>query len=94
MSSSLTLKVGNFTSPITFAKTDAEVAQVLRWFIANWADPEPEGLTLAQLNQWRLDQAAARIVNMVRMEAMKARLKELQAQQQNVEQAAVNDTAI
>lgn len=47
MSSSLALKVGNVTSAINFGKTDQEVAQILGWFIKNWADPMPEGLTTA-----------------------------------------------
>lgn len=94
MSSTLVLKVANVTSTITFAKTDAEVAQVLRWFIQDWASPPADGLTQAQLNQYYLDQAAARIAEMVRQEAQRVHLRDLRAQQASVEQTAATDTAI
>lgn len=94
MSSSLTVKVATFTSAITFAKSDAEVATILGYFIADWASPMPDGLTVPQQNQWRLDQAAARIVAMVRQEATRVRLRELKAAQTSVEDQASQDTAL
>lgn len=94
MSSILTLKVATVTSPITLNKTDSEVAQVLRWFIKDWASPEPEGLTNGQLNQWRLDQAATRIVDMVRQEAQRVRLRELREAQASIEEQAATETQI
>lgn len=93
MSSSIVLKVATVTSTVTFAKTDAEVAQVLRWFLADKAEPVPDGLTQAQANQWYLDYATAEIVRYVRREAIKNRLRELK-EQQSVEEQAVSDTAI
>lgn len=94
MASSITLKVATVTSTITLSKTDSEVAQVLRWFIKEWAGPEPEGLTTGQLNQWRLDQAAARMVAMVRQEAQRVRLRELRDAQASLDEQATGETAI
>lgn len=94
MSSSLVLKVANVTSTITFAKTDAEVATILGYFIADYASPMPDGLTQAQQNQWRLDQAAARIVQMIRHEAQRVHLRDLLAAQQSASDQAANDTQI
>jgi len=94
MASSITLKVATLTSAVTFAKTDQEVASVLRLFIKDWASPMPEGLTTAQQNQWALDQATARIVAMVRQEAQRARLRELREAQASIEDLATADTAI
>lgn len=94
MSSSITLKVGNVTSAVTFAKTDQEVATVLRWYIKDWASPMPEGLTTAQRNQWALDRATARIVAMVRQEAARVRLRELRETQTTLEDTAAQDSAL
>lgn len=94
MSSTLVLKVANVTSTITFAKSDVEVAQVLRWFIQDWASPPADGLTQAQLNQYYLDQATARITEMVQREAKRTRLRMLQAGQISVEDQATADVAI
>lgn len=94
MASSITLKVATVTSSVTFAKSDQEVANVLRLFIRDWASPMPEGLTTAQQNQWALDQATARIVAMVRQEAGRVRLRELKEAQTSIEETATADTAI
>lgn len=94
MASSLTLKVATLTSPVTFASSDASVAQILRWFIQDWASPMPAGLTVAQQNQWSLDQAALRIVEMVRHEALNVHLRELKAAQTSIEDQAALDTAL
>lgn len=94
MTSSNTLKVAAVTSIITFAKSDAEVAQILTWFISDWASPEPQGMTAAQLNQWRLDQANARIVGIVRQKAAQNRADQLRAAQISIDQQAANETAI
>lgn len=94
MASSLTLKIAAVESIATFGKTDAEVAQILRWFIADYAGPEPEGMTQAQRNKWQLDQARDRIVGYVRQEAQRNRLHELRAQQASIEDQATTETAI
>lgn len=94
MASSLTLKVASVTSPVTFAKSDAEVAQILRWFLADKAEPPPDGLTQAQLNQWYLDYAAAEIVRYVRREAQRNRPRMLRDSQQGIEAQADAETAI
>lgn len=82
------------TSAITFAKTDAEVATILGYFIADWASPMPDGLTPAQQNQWRLDQATARIVAMVRQEAQRVHLRGLLAAQTSAADQAAADTQL
>lgn len=94
MASSLVLKVAAVTSTITFNKTDAEVAQILRWMMADKAGTPPTGLTTAQLNQWWLDQAAAELVRYARQEAAKNRLRELKTAGGNLEAQAEADTAI
>jgi len=94
MSSTLTLKVATVTSQVTFNKTDAEVAQVLRWFIADKASPPPDGLTQAQTNQWYLDQATAEIVRYIRQEAMRNRRAVLLQAQADIDAQAGIDTDI
>lgn len=94
MTSSLTLQVGNLTSTITFSKTDTQTGQVLRWFIASKVTPPAEGLTVAQKNQYYLDEAAAEIVRLIRQEAQRTRFRELRAEQASIEQTAENETAI
>lgn len=94
MASDLRIRVANFTTTITFAKTDSEVANVLRLFVQDWAAPPAAGLTQTQLNQYYLDQAAARIVEMVRQEARRVRVRQLLAEQASVEETATNETAI
>jgi hypothetical protein len=94
MASSITLRVGNLTSTITFAKTDAQIAEILRWWIQDWASLPPEGSTQQQQNQHNLDQAAARIVATVRQEAARVRLRELRAAQANLEDQASADTQL
>lgn len=88
------LKVASLTSTIDFSKTDAEVATILRWLIKDWASPPPEGLTQAQLNKYNLDQAAARIVDMVRQEAARIRLRELRDEQASIEDQAASETSL
>lgn len=93
MSSTLTLKVAAMQSQITFAAGDAQVATVLTYFISDWAGPMPDGLTQAQQNQWKLDQAAARIGEMVQSTARRNRLRDLQAQG-TLETQADGDTTL
>lgn len=94
MSSSLTLKVATVTSTITFTATDQQVANILTWFIEGWAGDMPSGLTQAQQNQWRLDQATQRIVDYVRATAQQNRLRDLQAAQQSLSDQAASDTQL
>lgn len=97
MSSTLTLKVASVTSPADLnktGKTDAEVANILEYFIADWASPMPDGLTTAQANQWKLDQANARLVDYMRSTARANRLKQLRAQQASIETQADTETQL
>lgn len=91
MASSNTIQVASVTSTRTFGKTDAEVAQVLRWFLVDKTGPPPEGMTVAQTNKWYLDQTNDAIVNYVKREARMNRLRELQSTG-TLEAQADNDT--
>lgn len=92
MSSSSVLKIASVTSTKTFGKTDAEVAQIIKWFLADKAGPPPEGLTQAQLNQWYLDQANDEVVDYIRREARRNRVKELREAQGVLEEQAGTET--
>jgi len=94
MASSSVLKIATVTSTKTFAKTDAEMAQIVRWFLADKAGPPPEGLTQAQTNQWYLDQANDELARYIQSEARRNRLKELRAAQQSIEDQATSETNI
>lgn len=94
MSSTLTLKIATLTSAVTFAKTDAEVAQILRWFVQDRMSPIPDGLTQQQQNQLALDAATAEIVRYVRQEATRVHLRELRAGQASLETQADTDAAL
>ncbi len=97
MSATLTLKVATVTSPADLnrtGKTDAQVASILEWYISDWASPMPEGLTVAQQNQWKLDQAATRIVDHVVSTARANRLKQLKAAQGSIEDQAAAETGL
>lgn len=91
---SLTITVGNTSSTITPAKSNQEVATILALFIADWAGPEPEGLTVAQSNQWKLDQAARRVADMISQEARRVRLRELRDAQASIEDQADQETGL
>lgn len=93
MSSSLTLKVASLTSTHTPTVTDSEVAQILRWFIADTVDAPPEGLTQAQLNQYYLDFAAAELVRYIRAKAARNRERILNAERGDVATQAAAETA-
>lgn len=94
MASDLRLRVATFTSTITFAKTDAEVGNILKWFVADKVTPPAAGLTAAELNQYYLDAARDELVRYVRQEARKNRLAELKAAQASIEDAATADTTL
>lgn len=86
------LRVGILTSLKTFSKTDQEVANILEWFMLDKIGPDPVGLTPAQVNQWRLDQAHEEVLNYMRREANKNRLKVLRAAQVNLETQSTSET--
>lgn len=97
MASTLTLKVATVTSPVDLnktGKTDAQIAAILEWYIADWAGPMPEGLTTAQQNQWKLDQATTRILDHVVSTARNNRLKQLRSQQASIESQAETETQL
>lgn len=87
-------RVGNLTSTISFAKTDAQVADILAWFAMDKIGQPPEGLTQAQANQWRLDQAHREVVNYVVREARRNRLQMLRAEQASIEEQAEAETGL
>lgn len=88
------LKVGTVESTITYSQTNAQVAQTLEWYILGWAEPMPEGMTVTQQNQWKLDQANAKIRDHIRAEARKNRLRILRESQANIETQADTETAL
>lgn len=94
MASSLIGRVSTLTSPRNFAKTDAEVGQIIRWYLADKAGPMPEGLTQAQQNQWYLDQYMDELVKHTVREARRNRLKILRDAQQSIEEQADNETSL
>lgn len=87
------LQCAGLTSTKTSPLTDAQSADILRWFTADKRGPDPEGLTQAQLNQWLLDQANEEIWRYIRQEARKNRLRELR-DAANVDAQADADTAL
>lgn len=93
MASSSVLKIASVTSTKPFGKTDAEVANVVRWFMKDKEKP-PEGLTQAQLNQWYLDRTNDEIVNYIKAHARRNRIDELASQQQSIEDQATSETDI
>jgi hypothetical protein len=94
MASSITLRIGNLTSTITPTKTDVEIATILNLFIADWAGPPPEGLTVAELNKWKLDQATRRVADMISAEARRVRLRQLREAQADLEAQASSETGL
>lgn len=87
-------RVGGLTSTITFAKTDAQIADVLNWFaLDKVGDPPPELTTQAQINQWRLDQAHREAMNYIQREANRNRLRTLR-EQANLEEQAEQETRL
>lgn len=86
-------RVGAFVSLRTFARSDAEVANILEWFMVDKIDPMPDGLTQAEQNQWKLDQAHNEVIRYVVREAKRNRANQLRAQQ-TVEEQAENETRL
>lgn len=88
------LQTGVLISTRTFARTEQEFRQILTWFMRDKISPEPEGLTQAELNQWRLDQAHEEIWRYVMRDAHKNRLRELREAQASIEEQATTDTQL
>jgi hypothetical protein len=78
--------VGQLVSTVTFGRSDAEVAQILTWFMLDKIGEPPEG-TPAEQNQWRLEQAHREMLNYVAREARRNRLRELNDNARLEEQA-------
>lgn len=87
-------RLGALTSTVTFAKTDAQVADILRWFMVGQIGPDPEGMTPAQLNQWKLDAAHRAALDYIQREAQRNRLNELRAAQGDLDQLAFEDSQL
>jgi hypothetical protein len=79
MPNNIIINAATLNSMTPVNRTNAEWANILGWFIANWASPMPDGLTTTQQNQWRLDQANAKVAAYIVSEARKNRRAELQA---------------
>lgn len=97
MSSTQVVKIATVTSTLDLnqtGKTDAQVANIYEWFIADWAGAMPEGLTQAQQNQWKADQANRRILDYVIATARANRLKQLKAAQASLEDTATQETQL
>ncbi len=88
------LTVGAISSSITYALTNAQVSDVLNWFILDWAGPVPEGLTVAAQNQWKLDQANAKLRDYMRAESQRNRRRMLVEAQASVDVQADAETAL
>lgn len=86
------LEIGQVNSEVIFAKSNAEMAQILEWFIAGWVDPMPAGLTLAQQNKWKLEQAHRKMFDYVKREARANRLADLRATSASLEDQADLET--
>jgi hypothetical protein len=92
---SLTITINaGLSSTITPSKTNAQVAEILNLFILDWAGPPPEGMTVAQTNQWRLDQATRRVADMISQEARRVRLQQLRDDQADLETQADQETGL
>jgi hypothetical protein len=77
MASSLELEVAGQDRTIQLDRPDAEVRQILRWFLQD-KFTIPPGLTNAQENQLLVDTTLAHLVLYVSNEAKRNRLAELQ----------------
>lgn len=88
------LTVASVVSTITYTQTNAQVALTLEYFIMGWAGDMPEGLSVAQQNQWKLDQANAKIRDYVRADARRNRRKMLADAQGSIDVQADQETMI
>jgi microcystin degradation protein MlrC len=79
MTNSLVVNAATLMSTTTVNRTNAEWSNILGYFIADWASPMPDGLTVTQQNQWRLDQVNAKLANYLVSEARRNRRAQLQA---------------
>lgn len=94
MPNSIVVNGGTSSSTKTVNRTNAEWAAILGYFIEDWATPMPDGLTVAQQNQWRLDQATARVADFVESTARRNRRRDLAAAQTSIDDAAAADTSL
>lgn len=89
MATEIRLQVGPFVSVRDqFLKTDIEIAAILEWFIADVVSEMPEGLTQAEQNQWKLDQANAEIVRHISWKANRNRWRARQEQRETEDRQA------
>lgn len=88
------LQTGVLVSTRTFTRSETEFRQILTWFMSDKIDPDPEGMTQAELNQWRLDQAHEEIWRYVRAEARRNRQQQLRDAQANLGEQADAETAL
>lgn len=96
MTSSLTGKNGPLTSALTFdgGKTDVQIGNLNRLFVADKASPPPEGLTQTQLGQYYLDATMAEFKRYFVQEVTRNLQRERQAQKQAIDDQAASDAAV
>lgn len=94
MANGLTLTIGAGSRSKTFGATDAQVINAVEYFIKDWSGPMPDGLTQAQQNAWKADQALQRLTDYLHSTAKANRLAELRAQQASLDAQADSDTAL
>lgn len=76
-------------------KTNAQVAELIDWFIADTAGPVPPELTtVAQRNQWKLDQAHDEMLSYVRQKAARNRKRMLEAERADLDAQVGTETDI
>jgi hypothetical protein len=94
MTNGLTLTVGANSRSKTFSATDQQMLNAIDYFIKDWAAPMPTGMTQAQQNAWKADQALQRLADYWHQTAKANRLADLRAQQASLDAQAESDTAL
>lgn len=96
MASSLTGKNGSLTSAFAFdgGKTDVQIGNLNRLFVADKASPPPDGLTQMQLGQYYLDATMAEFKRYYIQEVTKNLRSERQAQKQAIDDQAAQDATV
>lgn len=96
MASSLTGKIGNLTSPITFdgGKTDVQIGNLARLFVADRVSPPPDGLTQAQLGQYYLDATMAEFKRYFMQEVARNLSRERAPQKQAIDDQVIADSIV
>ena len=94
MNLALTLTAGPLSATLPHDVTQDKATQMLDWFLDGWAGEMPEGLTVAQQAQWKLDQAHRRIEDYFVAEARRNRARALREAAASIEEQAEADTTL